>query len=92
MDRFDNKVACAEIAAIKIAVPAMACRVVERAMQVHRAAGLGQDVPLAAMNAWQRSLKIIDGPDEVHRRTLGRVELATHAPFDDGGHGMRGAP
>jgi acyl-CoA dehydrogenase len=54
--------------------------VLDRAIQVHGGAGVSQDVPLAAMYAWQRSLKIIDGPDEVHRRTLGRLELGRHAP------------
>ena len=91
MDRFDEKVACAEIAAIEIAVPAMACRVVDRAIRVHGAAGLGQGVPVAAKYARQCSLKIVDGPDEVHLRTLGRLELATHVPSDDGGLGTRGA-
>ena len=82
MDRFDNKVARSDIAAIKIAVPAMASRVVDRAIQVHGAGGLSQDFPLAMMYAWQRSLRLVDGPDEVHRRTLGRLELAKHAPDD----------
>jgi acyl-CoA dehydrogenase len=79
LDRYDNKVARGAIAAIKIAVPAMASRVIDRAMQVHGGAGLSQDFPLARMYAWQRVLRLADGPDEVHRRTLGRLELAKFA-------------
>jgi acyl-CoA dehydrogenase len=79
LDRFDNKVARGAIAAIKIAVPAMATRVIDRAIQVHGGGGVSQDFPLAGMYAWQRSLRLADGPDEVHRRTLGRLELAKFA-------------
>jgi acyl-CoA dehydrogenase len=80
LDRFDNKVARGAIAAIKIAVPSMATRVVDRAIQVHGGGGVGPDFPLARMYAWQRTLRLADGPDEVHRRTLGRLELAKFAP------------
>ncbi len=79
LDRFDNKVARGAIAAIKIAVPNMATRVIDRAIQVHGGGGVGQDFPLARMYAWQRTLRLADGPDEVHRRTLGRLELAKFA-------------
>ncbi len=79
LDRFDNKVARGAIAAIKIAVPNMAARVVDRAIQVHGGGGVGPDFPLARMYAWQRTLRLADGPDEVHRRTLGRLELAKFA-------------
>jgi acyl-CoA dehydrogenase len=80
LDRYDNKVARGAIAAIKIAVPNMAARVIDRAIQVHGGGGVGPDFPLARMYAWQRTLRLADGPDEVHRRTLGRLELAKHAP------------
>ncbi|WP_249010660.1 acyl-CoA dehydrogenase family protein [Conexibacter sp. DBS9H8] len=80
MDRYDNRVARGQIAAIKIAVPAMACRVVDRAIQLHGGGGLSQDFPLAGMYAWQRALRILDGPDEVHRHMLGRLELGKYAP------------
>jgi acyl-CoA dehydrogenase len=80
MDRFDNKVARTQISAIKIAVPNMAARVIDRAIQVHGGGGVCQDFPLARMYAWQRALRLADGPDEVHRRTLGRLELAKFAP------------
>jgi acyl-CoA dehydrogenase len=79
LDRFDNKVARGAIAAIKIAVPNMATRVIDRAIQVHGGGGVSQDFPLARMYAWQRTLRLADGPDEVHRRTLGRLELAKFA-------------
>jgi acyl-CoA dehydrogenase len=80
LDRYDNRVARNAIAAIKIAVPNMAARVVDRAIQVHGGAGLSQDFPLARMYAWQRTLRLADGPDEVHRRSLGRLELTRFVP------------
>ena len=80
MDRYDNKVARTAISAIKIAAPNMAARVIDRAIQVHGGGGMSQDFPLARMYAWQRALRLADGPDEVHRRTLGRLELARFAP------------
>jgi acyl-CoA dehydrogenase len=79
MDRYDNKMARNLIAAIKVAVPNAAARVIDRAIQVHGGGGLSQDFPLARMYAWQRALRFADGPDEVHRRTLGRLELARFA-------------
>jgi acyl-CoA dehydrogenase len=80
MDRYDNKVARNDIAAIKVVVPNMALRVIDRAIQVHGGAGVCQDFPLAQMYAMQRTLRLADGPDEVHRRMLGRLELAKFAP------------
>jgi acyl-CoA dehydrogenase len=80
MDRYDNKVARADIAAIKVVVPNTALRVIDRAIQVHGGGGVSQDFPLAQMYAMQRTLRLADGPDEVHRRTLGRLELARFAP------------
>jgi acyl-CoA dehydrogenase len=80
MDRYDNKVARTDISAIKVVVPNMALRVIDRAIQVHGGAGVCQDFPLAEMYAMQRTLRLADGPDEVHRRTLGRLELAKFAP------------
>ncbi|MBS1842852.1 MAG: acyl-CoA dehydrogenase family protein [Actinobacteria bacterium] len=75
MDNFGNKAARGDIAAIKVAVPNMATRVLDRAIQVHGGAGLSQDFPLAQSFAMQRILRIADGPDEVHRRTVARLEL-----------------
>jgi len=64
-----------EIAAIKIIVPSMACRVVDRALQVHGGAGVSQDFPLARLYAGLRTLRLADGPDEVHIRTLAALEV-----------------
>ena len=75
MDTAGNKAARTEIAAIKVAVPNMALRVIDRAIQAHGAMGVSDDVPLAAMYAAIRTLRLADGPDEVHRRTVAQREL-----------------
>ncbi len=75
MDRFGNKEARKEIAMIKVAAPAMACKVIDWAIQAFGGAGVTNDVPLALLYAWARSLRIADGPDEVHRNQIGRLEL-----------------
>jgi acyl-CoA dehydrogenase len=67
--------AASEVAAIKVVVPRMACRVIDDAIQVHGGAGVSDDVPLAAMYAAARTLRIADGPDEVHVRSVARAEL-----------------
>jgi len=79
MDTAGNKEARAAISAIKVAVPSMAARVIDRAIQVHGGAGLAQDFPLAQAYAHQRVLRLADGPDEVHRRTVARLELRKYA-------------
>ena len=79
MDTTNNKVARSEIAQIKVAVPNMALRVIDKAIQIHGGAGVSQDTPLARMYAGLRSLRIADGPDEVHRRTVARMELAKYS-------------
>jgi acyl-CoA dehydrogenase len=79
MDVYDNKVARSQIAAIKVVVPNMACRVIDRAIQVHGAGGLSQDYVLADFYAWQRTLRVADGPDAVHARTVARLELGKYA-------------
>jgi acyl-CoA dehydrogenase len=76
IDTVGNRVARTEVAAIKVAVPAVALRVLDRAIQVHGGAGVSQDLPLAAMWAQQRCLRLADGPDEVHKRTIARHELS----------------
>ncbi len=78
MDTAGNKGARAEIAMIKIAAPVMACQVIDMAMQAHGAAGLCEDHGLAYAYATARLLRVADGPDEVHRDQLGRMELARH--------------
>jgi acyl-CoA dehydrogenase len=75
MDLAGNKAARAEIAMIKVAVPNMLCRVVDMAIQAHGAAGVSDDFGLAKAYADGRSLRIADGPDEVHRNQIGRLEL-----------------
>ncbi len=75
MDTQGNKAARTEIAGIKVVVPLMALRVIDRAIQAHGAAGVGPDTPLAALYAHMRTLRLADGPDEVHRRTIARREL-----------------
>lgn len=79
MDRVGNKASRAEIAMIKAVAPAMALRVIDRAIQVHGAAGVGDDVGLAHAWAMARALRIADGPDEVHREAVAKLELAKGA-------------
>jgi len=78
MDTVGNKGARKEIAMIKVAAPAMALRVLDRAIQVFGAAGLSADFPLASFYADSRTLRFADGPDEVHRNQIGRLELREH--------------
>ena len=80
MDTVGNQRARIEIAAIKVAAPAAALKVIDRAIQVHGAAGLTEDYPLAGFFAQARTLRIVDGPDEVHKRTIARAELRRIAP------------
>ena len=78
MDTVGNKIAKSEIAQIKVAVPSMVVRVIDKAIQIHGGAGVSQDTPLARLYAGQRTLRIADGPDEVHRRTIARIELSKY--------------
>lgn len=80
IDTAGAKAARKEIAAIKVVAPRMALDVVDRAIQVHGGAGVGDDTPLAAMWAGLRSLRLADGPDEVHLRDLARLELRPPVP------------
>ena len=79
MDTVGNKEARAEIAMIKIVAPNMALRVIDRAIQAHGAAGVCQDFELAAQWANIRTLRLADGPDEVHAETVAKLELKKHA-------------
>lgn len=72
MDRYGNKVSRDIIAAIKIVAPKMACNVIDQAIQMHGAAGTSQDTILAAIYAYARTIRLADGPDEVHMMQLGR--------------------
>ncbi len=80
MDTIGNKAAAQEISGIKVAVPNMALKVIDRAIQVHGAGGVTQFFPLAEMYAHMRTLRIADGPDEVHKMTIARRELRRHDP------------
>ena len=80
MDTVGNKAAATEIAGIKVAVPNVALKVVDRAIQVHGAAGVTQFTPLARMYAHARTLRIADGPDEVHKMAIARSEIRKHHP------------
>jgi acyl-CoA dehydrogenase len=79
MDKFGNKAARAEIAMIKVVAPNMAVKIIDWAIQAHGAAGVSGDFPLAAAYAGARSLRLADGPDEVHRATIAKLELARYA-------------
>lgn len=79
MDTVGNKAARAEIGMIKVAAPNMACKVIDWAIQAHGAAGVSQDFVLANYYAHARKLRFADGPDEVHRNQIGRIELAKYA-------------
>ncbi len=80
MDTVGNKAARREIAEIKVSVPNMACQVLDWAVQMHGAAGVSNDFGLAKMYAGARTMRLVDGPDEVHRYQLGRLELAKYKP------------
>lgn len=79
MDVAGNKAAKAEIAMIKVVAPSMACQVIDWAMQVHGGGGVSQDFPLAHFYASARTLRFADGPDEVHRNAIAKMELGKHA-------------
>jgi len=81
IDQYGAKGARTEIAGIKVAAPAMATRVIDRAIEVFGAMGVSDDVPLAYFYAWARVLRIVDGPDAVHRRSIAREELRRERPF-----------
>ncbi len=80
MDTAGNKGAKKEIAMIKVAAPNVACQVIDWAIQVHGAAGVSDVTPLAFFYAQARTLRLADGPDEVHRNQIASLELAPHRP------------
>ncbi len=83
MDTVGNKEARTEIAAIKVAAPNIALKIIDRAIQVHGGAGVTDDFPLAAAYAHMRTLRLADGPDEVHKRSIARQELRKHGKTAD---------
>ena len=80
MDTVGNKVAKSEIAQIKVVAPNVALNVIDRAIQMHGGAGVSDDFPLAHMYAMQRTLRLADGPDEVHRAAIGKLEVGKYMP------------
>ena len=78
MDTVGNKIAKSEIAQIKVVAPNVALRVIDRAIQMHGGAGVSEDFPLAHMYAMQRTLRLADGPDEVHRAAIGKLEVGKY--------------
>jgi acyl-CoA dehydrogenase len=84
MDTVGNKHARMEIAAIKVAAPNVALKIIDRAIQVHGGGGVSDDFPLASMYAHMRALRLADGPDEVHKMTIARRELAAVAGHPSG--------
>ena len=81
MDTVGNKVARAEIAMIKVGAPNMSTKIIDWAIQAHGGGGVCDDFPLAAMYAHQRTLRLADGPDEVHRNAIAKIELGRHTPI-----------
>ena len=84
MDTVGNKVARSEIAQIKVVAPNVALKVIDRSIQIHGGAGVSNDFPLAYMYAMQRTLRLADGPDEVHRAAIGKFELGKYMRRSDG--------
>ncbi len=80
IDKFGARGAATEIAAIKVICPRMTCGILDRAIQIHGGGGMSDDFPLAYFYAWARSLRLADGPDEVHLRSVARRELGRHIP------------
>ena len=82
IDQHGNRAAYVLVSQIKAVAPKVACDVIDRAIQVHGAAGVSDDVPLARLYGWHRAMRLFDGPDEVHMRTIARAELAREqSPF-----------
>jgi alkylation response protein AidB-like acyl-CoA dehydrogenase len=79
MDKAGNKAAQLEIAMIKVAAPRMALKVIDDAIQAHGGAGVSNDFGLAKAYAGIRTLRLADGPDEVHNRAIARLEYAKHS-------------
>jgi acyl-CoA dehydrogenase len=93
MDTVGNRHARTEIAAIKVAVPNVALRIIDHAIQVHGGGGVCDDFPLAWMYAHLRTLRLADGPDEVHKLSIARRELRAHMPREgSAGNGAGDSP
>jgi acyl-CoA dehydrogenase len=84
MDTVGNKEARAEISMIKVVAPHVSCKVVDWAIQAHGAAGVSGDFWLAEAYAHQRTVRLVDGPDEVHRNAIAKIELSKRAAVKQG--------
>jgi acyl-CoA dehydrogenase len=80
IDASGNKAAARRVSMAKVIVPRVATQVIDRAIQVYGGAGVSDDVPFAAMWGWHRAMRIFDGPDEVHLRSLAKAELSRGRP------------
>jgi acyl-CoA dehydrogenase len=80
MDVMGNADARVWVSAVKAMVPERVCQIIDQAIQLHGATGVSQWTPLADMYTWQRSIRLADGPDEVHHMVVGRAEIARHQP------------
>ena len=85
IDRFGAKAAMKQISMIKIAIPKMACKVIDRSIQVHGGLGVSQDTPLASFYVYARAIRLADGPDEVHMYQLGRNLIKLYNQKNDTG-------
>lgn len=83
MDKVGNKVAKGEIAMIKVAAPRMALKILDDAIQAHGGGGVSNDFHLAKAYAGIRTLRLADGPDEVHNRSIARIEFGRHGAETD---------
>jgi acyl-CoA dehydrogenase len=81
LDESGNKAAAPLVSMVKATVPSMVGGVIDRTIQIFGAAGVSDDVPLAAMWGWHRAMRILDGPDETHYRTVARAEIASEPAF-----------
>ncbi len=89
MDKVGNKAAKQEIAMIKVQAPNMALRIIDDAIQAHGGGGVSDDYGLAKSYASMRTLRLADGPDEVHARSIARMEIGRHDPSEDDGKGLQ---
>jgi acyl-CoA dehydrogenase len=80
MDLMGNAEARVWVSAVKAMVPARVCEIIDQAMQIHGGLGVSQFTPLVDMYASQRTLRLADGPDEVHHMVVGRAEIARYQP------------
>jgi acyl-CoA dehydrogenase len=82
IDDHGNKAAASLVAMVKVSVPRVTLQVIDRAIQVHGGAGMSDDTPLAAMYGWHRAMRLFDGPDEVHLRSIARTERGRTPALD----------